>query len=333
MRPPIPGNPKRLLVAGDTHGNWLHWKHVLLPAAHEHQVEGIVQLGDFGYWPLTGEGRDYLAWLSSELDDADSWIVFVDGNHEDHKALRQLPRRPDGFVEVTDRIVWAPRGHRWTWGGVRFLALGGAYSIDRQYRKLDSGRWGWFKEEVITSEQAKLASAGGAVDVLLTHDAPLGAQPRVRMEGVPKHSPGAQHNLGLVQEVAESTEPKLLLHGHWHQFQQVRLPGRETEVIGLSMDGTEQSWLVLDLPGLEITPAPTTHSTLDPFAELEDVGGGYRVADIERALLPEQLADFARRFRGHTGMIDRIEGPIIYRSDCERWLRCWLAATGGGGDE
>ncbi len=139
---PVPGDPTRLLVAGDTHGNHMHWKHVLLPAARKHQVDGIVQLGDFGYWPLTGEGLNYLAWLSAELDDDDLRVIFVDGNHEDHKALRQLPARADGFVEVTDRILWAPRGHRWTWQGVRFLALGGAYSIDGQYRKLDSGRWG-----------------------------------------------------------------------------------------------------------------------------------------------------------------------------------------------
>ncbi|MGA9776510.1 MAG: hypothetical protein WBU92_11430 [Candidatus Dormiibacterota bacterium] len=49
--------PTRLLVAGDTHGNHLPWERVLLPAARKHRVEGIVQLGDFGYWPLTGEGQ------------------------------------------------------------------------------------------------------------------------------------------------------------------------------------------------------------------------------------------------------------------------------------
>ncbi len=325
MLPPITAEPARLLIAGDTHGNWLHWKHVLLPAAREHQVDGVVQLGDFGYWPLTGDGRDYLKVLTGRLAKADLWVVFVDGNHEDHKALLELPRRPDGFVEVTDRILWAPRALRWTWQGVHFLALGGAFSIDRQRRKLDSGRWGWFREEMITPEQAKRAAAGGPTDVLLTHDAPLGARPRVRLEGVPKYSPGTQQSLRLVQEVAEATKPKLLLHGHWHHFQQVILPGQETEVVGLSMDGTEQSWMVLDLPGLENTHAPTAQANLDPFADLEDLGGGYRLADVEEALLPEQLADFSGWFRGHTGMIDKTEGPIIYRRDCERWLQQWLA--------
>lgn len=331
MLPPIPGNPKRLLVAGDTHGNWLHWKHVLLPADHEHQVEGIVQLGDFGYWPLTADGRDYLKVLTGRLAKADLWVVFVDGNHEDHKALLQIPRRPDGLVEITDRILWAPRAHRWLWPGTRFLALGGAFSIDRQRRKLDSGRWGWFEEEMITSEQAQLTIAGGPADVLLTHDAPEGAMPKVKFSDIGRYAPEGVAHARRVQEVAAATKPKLLLHGHWHQFQQVTLPGQDTEVIGLSMDGTEQSWLVLDLPGLEITHAPTTHVNPDPFAGLEDVGGGYRVADVEGALTPEHLADFSRWFRGHTGMIDKTEGPIIYRRDCERWLQQWLARGGAEG--
>ena len=248
----IPDDPSRLLVAGDTHGNWLHWKHVLLPAAHEHRVDGIVQLGDFGYWPLTGDGRDYIKVLTGQLAKADLWVVFVDGNHEDHKALLQIPPRADGLVEITERILWAPRAHRWAWSGIRFVALGGAFSIDRRYRKLDSGRWGWFEEETITAEQAERAIASGPADVLLTHDAPVDALPK-GSETPEKYEESTLEGTRRVQAVAVATKPKLLLHGHWHQFQQVALPGRETEVIGLSTDGTRKSWIVLDLPGLEVT--------------------------------------------------------------------------------
>ncbi len=244
--------------------------------------------------------------------------------------MRKLPVRPDGFVEVTGRILWAPQGHWWTWHGVRFLALGGAYSIDRRDRKLDSGRWGWFREEVITPEQAKRAIAGGSADVLLTHDAPAGALPRVADWPTP-YDPATMQSARHVQAVAEATKPKVLLHGHWHQFQQVRLPEQETEVIGLSMDGTEQSWLVLDLPGLGITHAPIAHGDHNPFADLDAAAGGYRLGDIERALTPDQLADFSGWLGGHAGMSDKLEGPIIYRRDCERWLRQWLARSGAEG--
>ena len=326
MSSPLPGNPKRLLVAGDTHGNWQHWKNVLLPAAREHEVEGIIQLGDFGYWPLTGEGRDYLKILTGRLAKADLWIVFVDGNHEDHKALLQLPRRPDGFVEVTDRILWAPRAHRWVWSGSRFLALGGAYSTDRRYRKLDSGKWGWFQEETITDEEAQLAIAGGPADVLLTHDAPEGAMPKVKLSEIDRYVPEGVTHARRVQDVAEATTPRLLLHGHWHQFQQVALPGQDTEVIGLSMDGTEQSWLVLDLPGLDVTHELASQPNSNPFAGLAVFEGdsglaGYRVADVEGVLMPEQLADLGRWLRTHGEVSHSTEGPLIHQHDCERWLK------------
>jgi Icc-related predicted phosphoesterase len=109
---------------------------------------------------------------------------------------------------------------------------------------------------VITPEQAKRAIAGGPADVLLSHDAPVGALPQATAYGPVKLMPGVQQSAGLVREVAEATKPKLLLHGHWHQFQQVRLPGQETEVIGLSCEDTRRSWMVLDLPGLAITHEP-----------------------------------------------------------------------------
>ena len=109
---------------------------------------------------------------------------------------------------------------------------------------------------MITPKQAQRAIAGGPADVLLTHDAPLGALPQMTAYGPVKFLPGVQQSAGRVREVAGATKPKLLLHGHWHQFQQVRLPGQDTEVIGLSTDGTRKSWMVLDLPGLEITHEP-----------------------------------------------------------------------------
>lgn len=65
----LPGDPTRVLVAGDTHGNGGHWTHVLLSAARLHQVDGIVHVGDFGYWPLTRDGRDYLEELERKLSD------------------------------------------------------------------------------------------------------------------------------------------------------------------------------------------------------------------------------------------------------------------------
>lgn len=55
------------------------------------------------------------------------------------------------------------------WAGVRFLGLGGAFSVDRNARKV--GRSFWF-EETITDEEVELACENGkdGVDVMLAHD-------------------------------------------------------------------------------------------------------------------------------------------------------------------
>lgn len=44
------GDSARLLIAGDTHGN-LDWIGTLCKLAARHGCQGIVQLGDFGFWP------------------------------------------------------------------------------------------------------------------------------------------------------------------------------------------------------------------------------------------------------------------------------------------
>ena len=92
--------------------------------------------------------------------------------------------------------------------------------------------------------------------------------PKVKLSDIGRWAPEGVVHVRRVQAVAETTKPKLLLHGHWHQFQQVTLPGQETEVIGLAMDGTNRSWLILDLPRLGIT-----HEPADSACRFDGVSG------------------------------------------------------------
>ncbi len=47
--------PRRVLLAGDTHGNG-RWVGHLCKLARRHGCEVILQLGDFGFWPHTTAG-------------------------------------------------------------------------------------------------------------------------------------------------------------------------------------------------------------------------------------------------------------------------------------
>ncbi|MCL2393849.1 MAG: metallophosphoesterase [Acidimicrobiaceae bacterium] len=252
------GATARLLVAGDTHGN-LGWLSELAALAEEQRCEGIIQLGDFGFWPdpkvlrecarvVLNEG--WLTAVADALASHDVWLRVIDGNHDFHPgALAAHP--PDGrgiAVVRDDRLDWATRGARWEWCGVRFGALGGAYSIDKMWREPGVT---WWETERITDAQRDLLGAE-PLDVLLTHDAPQGVGwPEVDVGG-PKVDPASRANREQVERARRATRPSVLLHGHYHLRYRTTMSDPGTRVEGLAADiqADGGSWGVLELPGL-----------------------------------------------------------------------------------
>src|SRR5690606_22311304 len=79
-----------------------------------------------------------------------------------------------GMRPIRHNIFHLPRGFRFTIHGVRFLALGGAYSVDRRWRKLNKDYW--LEEEVTEADIANtLLPEDPTTDVLLMHDSPFPA--------------------------------------------------------------------------------------------------------------------------------------------------------------
>lgn len=259
---PGPTGPgARLLVAGDTHGN-LGWIETLAGLAGRHGCAGVLQLGDFGFWPdarvLAERGRAVLdeRWLGAVADAFARhrvWLRVIDGNHDFHPgALAAHPPDGRGISVVRDGLVdWATRGSRWEWCGVRFGALGGAFSIDRSFRLLGQS---WWDTETITAEDRRRLGSE-PLDVLLTHDAPEGVrQSGVDVEGA-KIDPRSRENRRLVEEARRATGPRLLLHGHYHLRYRGLLgdPPARTRIEGLAADiqGDGTAWGVLELPSLD----------------------------------------------------------------------------------
>ena len=255
----VPAEPNRLLVAGDVHGN-SGWLEVLFRSAVAHGCNAILQLGDFGFWPHQPGGSRYLHRVSKYADRSGVVVFWIDGNHENHDALRLLTPSADGFVDVARGCRHAPRGLRWTWRGVRFGALGGAFSID--WRDRVPGR-SWWPDEVTTAADVERLG-GAALDVLLTHDAPAG----VPLGGV--RLPDADQVRtdevrALLAEAVKATSPRLVLHGHWHRRYSYELTWpaaveggagwRATQVEGLASDVERdaRAWGVLDLEPLRFT--------------------------------------------------------------------------------
>ena len=275
------------MVAGDTHGN-LAWIATLAKLAARHGCAGIVQLGDFGFWPDLRKLRSsnnrmrvlderWLDAVADELARHSIWMRVLDGNHDAHPLVEdRYPAGDDGIAPIRSGLLdWATRGARWSWCGVRFGALGGAVSIDQEHR-LPGVSW-WATEEITPDDLSRLGD--GPLDVLLTHDAPEGVNhPLVDLSSLGVHylqvESLSRASRRLVEEARRATRPALHLHGHFHLRYRTAVDGGgvKTIVQGLGCDqhGNGEAWGVLELPdlvfadGWEVVRAAQAGRPLDP---------------------------------------------------------------------
>ncbi len=263
IEPPAGG---RVVIAGDWHGN-TPWAMHVIERTSALGIDTILQLGDLGVlWP--GDvGSTFTFKLQRHLAKHGVRLVFVDGNHDNHTALRALPRDSGGFGVIRTKakgggrlelIRWAPRGHRWTWpdangAPVRFGALGGAFSIDYHHRRVGKDWWPGIEE--VQAEDLQ-ALGPEPLDVLLAHDCPTGAVPASTMVIDYDDDVRSRRSRDLLLQAVTATHPRLHFAGHWHQRQTFNLAHdgqvAPTTVHVLDRDGSGANWVLLDLKTLDV---------------------------------------------------------------------------------
>lgn len=231
LRIDFPEHVQHVAFAGDWHGNASYAGSVIeaLPA----EVEAILHTGDFGY----NFTSHFLNTLTDKAAKHDKIIMFCAGNHDNYDYLETIPVDDDGVQRLTERIWHLPRAFRWEWFGLKFLALGGAHSIDRLSRKQGIS---WWPQEWINHRDMYAAIEGGDVDIMLTHDAPAG-----------HHIPGllpehlipeddlryADQHREIIKFVVQEVNARWLWHGHYHSF--YRVESGNTVITGLDCDGSQ----------------------------------------------------------------------------------------------
>lgn len=276
-------DPKKIILAGDTHGDANHVK-TLLEKARDIEADAVFVLGDFGIWDHLDGGK-FTDQVSVFANRYGIPVLFLPGNHDNYDLLFEweatYPKTADGFLEVKPGLFYSPRGHRWTWNGVKFLSLGGAYSVDKEWRVHDDeanvrraemrhdrnmmltpkeryllrvGQWSWWSQEEISEQEMRDAMKGGPVDVMLAHDKPRDAVPGWNRKDLTECWPNQER----LQAVVAATLPRLYVHGHLHYAYETTLPRTETFVKGLDCDPSaskssggsgkaNQSWAVLSI--------------------------------------------------------------------------------------
>lgn len=251
--------PKRnFLIATDWHGNAEQGREVIFEAERKN-IDTIIHLGDFG---IKQSSYRYLGQLQRYLEFFKINLYFIDGNHEYFDQIYKKEPLADGTYFVRDNIFYLPRGKRWSWYDVSFLALGGAASINRF--KSGSGSSHWDPNEFITEADVKKAIGGGPVDVMFMHDSPSDA-PNTRLDDIELQK-NCIKDFGLasvmytyahrerLREVTNAVEPRMLFHGHYHQYMHSTYKhqesGKHAKIWGLDQGSVplkpEQSTFVFD---------------------------------------------------------------------------------------
>lgn len=241
-------NDNKILLLGDVHGAG-GWLRLAVRAANALGINRILQLGDFGYWPHYGNGKEFLNNAQGVLANYDVELWWIDGNHENHDYLAEVPRDEDGFWR-SGSIVHIGRGSRWEWGGRTFLGCGGAYSIDKHYRREGES---WWAGETITEADLRRCS-GPPVDVLVTHDAPWGVAGVFGPGTVGNKDdyPESAANRKRVAALCDDVRPRLLVHGHYHHRNTSNY--KTTRVEGFGRDGDAIGAAgILDLSDLTVS--------------------------------------------------------------------------------
>jgi predicted phosphodiesterase len=206
----------RLLVTGDTHGE----QNRLIFMSQWIQTGDILfEVGDFGYLFRNDKTeQNFLNDIENFLEKKDAYIVFVDGNHDNHRALQELPVEnwcEAAVHKLRPRIIHVLRGEILHIRGKKIFCFGGAFSIDRAYRELNRSYW---DEELPTDNDyhngnRNLEAAGHEVDYILTHTCPLSMICLLNA----KHSCIEELPLqNYLDQVREQTSYKSWFFGHWH---------------------------------------------------------------------------------------------------------------------
>lgn len=233
----------KIAVVGDTHAN-LDWLcNLVIPHALAEGCSKTFQVGDWGYiWSGDDAENNRLHKLDRVLAAAGLDLHFLPGNHENHDLLAdyvgRVPVSSEGHHAIRPHILYTGRVSSWEWNGKKIAAVGGAVSIDRQWRQSHERTTGqkiWWPQETLNPNEIREARALGLVDVLFTHDAPTSFP-----EGWLKQDLESTMNRQVITDIGRALRPKLLVHGHYHCS--VTYPFRHEdgtcEVRGLDCDGS-----------------------------------------------------------------------------------------------
>lgn len=172
-----------IFVTGDIHGdiNRIRALNSYCVSQKTSVNDYMIILGDVGI-NYYGDFRDELR--KNTMSEAPVTFLCIHGNHENR------PQNIGTYIkkEFCGGTVWYEKNHSnilflqdgetYEIEGLKFLAIGGAYSVDKFYRI--SRNWTWFPDEQVSEKNREYILkrvSGKSFDYVITHTCPLEWQP------------------------------------------------------------------------------------------------------------------------------------------------------------
>lgn len=181
----------------------------------------LIIAGDFGFpWDFSTEECADIAWLESRP----YTVLFVDGNHErfDHWAERPMELWHGGLTQRlsdTSPIRRLTRGEVFELDGSTVFTMGGATSVDKEYRIPYSS---WWPQELpdernFEEARAKLNSVGWTVDYVITHTCSTRMLSSTLYPAPGWNCPDVDRLTAFFDELEDRLDYKRWYYGHFHR--------------------------------------------------------------------------------------------------------------------
>lgn len=211
-------------ITGDTHGNFCRIKSFC--ANRSTTIEDVmIILGDAGINYYGGHGDKKLKHRISNLP---LTLFCIHGNHEMRPDTIQSYEKREwngGMVwyeKHYPNILFAIDGEIYDIGGKKCIVIGGAYSVDKEYR-IQRG-YGWWDDEQPSDDiKQKVESVllENSVDVILSHTCPLKYEPVEVFLPFVDQSKVDKSTEQWLDKIDDTTEYSKWYCGHYHTSKKV----------------------------------------------------------------------------------------------------------------
>ena len=210
-----------IYITGDKHGNYSD----VFDFCYKHKTttyDIMIILGDAGINYFLND-KDYI--LKNALLGLPITLFCIHGNHEERpENIKTYKTKSfhNGLVyyeEEYPNILFAKDGEIYDFNNKKTLVIGGAYSIDKEYR-LKMG-YNWYKSEQPTEEIKNrvkdiLKKNSNKIDVILSHTCPIKYEPVEAFLNFIDQSTVDKSTETFLNELEENSQYKIWYCGHYH---------------------------------------------------------------------------------------------------------------------